>query len=105
MASEKTTAQDRIQGLLETRDQAGRLLCRLLADRERSEERFAEAGKRDPVTYVTGTSALERAIASTRAMIRDLDETIADLESDVSAPAAPIARPAPANLVQASTAR
>jgi hypothetical protein len=102
MVSDQTAADERIRGLVETRDQAGRLLCRLLGDRERSEERFAEAGKRDPVTYVTGTSALERAIASTREMIRHLDETIAELESDAAAPSA---RPVAAKLVQATTAR
>lgn len=105
MVSDQTAADDRVKAATEARDQAELLLRRLLADRERSEERFAEAGKRDPVTYVTGTSALERAITSTREMIRHLDEVIAEIESDVASPATLTKAPAPAKILQTTTAR
>jgi len=105
MVSDQTAANDRVKAATEARDQAESLLRRLLADRERSEERFAEAGKRDPVTYVTGTSALDRAIASTREMIRHLDQVITEIESEVSAPAALTETPAPAKVLHTTTAR
>jgi hypothetical protein len=103
MVSDQTAADDRVKAASEARDQAELLLRRLLADRERSEARFAEAGKRDPVTYVTGASALDCAISSTREMLRHLNELIAELESDIAAPAA--LTEAPAKILQTTTAR
>ena len=104
MVSDHSAADDRIRTAAEARDQAESLLRRLLADRERSEERFAEAGKRDPVTYVTGTRALECAIAATRAMIRHLDELIVELETEVTTPAELTATTAPVAVLQTTTA-
>lgn len=65
------------------RQQADGLLKRLLADRELSEQRLAASGKRDPIKTVTGVTALERAIASTRSMIADMDLLLADLDSGI----------------------
>ena len=65
---------------VEARDKANRLLRRLLADRQASEQRFAEAGKCDPIKYMTGISSLDRAIDSTRAMIEHIDDLLSELQ-------------------------
>ena len=74
---------ERIATTLEAREQAEEVLQRLLVDRRLSEQRFEEAGKRDPLKDLTGTSALDRAIQSTRQMIEHLDELIAGLEASL----------------------
>lgn len=62
------------------RQQAGDLLNRLMVDREAAERRQAETGRRDPLKAVTGTTALERAIASTREMISQMDVMFRELD-------------------------
>lgn len=64
------------------RKQAGALLDRLIADRELSERRSAETGKRDPMKFITGRTALDGAIASTREMIGQVDSLLATLQSE-----------------------
>lgn len=66
------------------RRQADQLLQRLQADRESSEQRLAASGKRDPLKTVTGATALERAIVSTRSMIAEMDLLLADLDSGIT---------------------
>lgn len=63
------------------RTQAAELLERLLEGREMSERRAAETGKRDPMKFITGHTALESAIASTRQMIADLDALLASADT------------------------
>lgn len=65
------------------RQQADGLLRRLLADRELSEQRLAASGRRDPIKTVTGVTALERAIASTKSMIAEMDLLLADLDCGI----------------------
>ena len=55
------------------------LLDRLLADRDASEQRLAETGKRDPIRTVTGRTALEGAIISARNMIDHIDDVLAQM--------------------------
>lgn len=68
-----------VESAVETRAQAGRLLDRLLHERRRSEQRFAEQGRPDTFKNVTGVSSLDRAIAATRDMIRSAETLIAEL--------------------------
>ena len=66
----------------ETRHQAGRLLRRLLIEQHHSDERFAQAGRRDPIKALTGFSALERAVVTTRDLISRIEEVMAELEAE-----------------------
>lgn len=68
------------------RQQAVELLDRLTADREQSERRHAETGKRDPMKFITGRTALDNAIASVREMIANMDALHGVLECDPPQP-------------------
>lgn len=67
------------------RDEMGGLLSRLLADREMSEKRQAEAGKRDPLKSITGRTAFDNAIASTRDMLTQMESLVSQLHSELPA--------------------
>jgi hypothetical protein len=84
MVSDVTTRQERRRVAAAARDQADALLRRLLQDRRQSEARFADAGKSDPLKELTGESAMDRAIASMREMIRRMDELLRELEADAA---------------------
>lgn len=56
------------------RDQADALLAKLIKDRAMCEQRLAERGQNDPIKVVTGRSAIDKAIAETRAVIRNVDK-------------------------------
>lgn len=56
------------------RDQADALLLKLIKDRAMCEQRLAEKGQADPIKVVTGQSAIDKAIAETRAVIRNVDK-------------------------------
>lgn len=58
----------------ELRAQAVRLLQRLMADRELSERRSSETGRRDPMKAITGRTAFDTAIAATQDIIRQIDD-------------------------------
>lgn len=60
------------------RDEACRLLDRLTLERDRCEQRFAEAGRSDPLKVVTGRTAMDNAVDDTRDMIRHMDELLAE---------------------------
>jgi hypothetical protein len=73
------------------RREAVGLLRRLEKNREAAERVCAETGKRDAMRFVTGCSAIERAIETTRGMIRNMDhllediaETYGDTEGDLT---------------------
>ena len=61
----------------ELRAQAVRLLQRLMADRELSERRSSETGRRDPMKAITGRTAFDTAIAATQDIIRQIDDATA----------------------------
>jgi hypothetical protein len=65
------------------RREAHQLLNRLVASREVTERRLQETGRRDPLRTVTGTTAIERAIACTRNMIADMDVLLAELDHGI----------------------
>jgi hypothetical protein len=71
-----------LQTVDETRSQAGRLLRQLLIDQRWNDERFAQTGRRDPLKSLTGFSALERAVATTREMIHRIDQVLVEMETD-----------------------
>ena len=71
------TRQFAVQESCEIRDQASDLLNQLLDHREQSEARFAEIGRTDPIKSITGRSAIDNAIETTRHLIRDIDGLIA----------------------------
>jgi len=66
------------------RSQAAQLLQTLIVDRDGSDQRHLEAGKRDPLRIVTGKSALDQAIASAQDMILAMDSMIADMTGEVT---------------------
>lgn len=68
---------------LRVRNEADGLLQRLLSDRQASEQRLAEAGKRDLIKSVTGASSLERAIQQTREMILNMDDLLAQMNLEL----------------------
>ena len=65
------------------RDQADALLAKLIKDRAMCEQRLAEKGQADPIKVVTGRSAIDKAIAETRAVIDNVDK----MHSNSSEPA------------------
>jgi len=60
------------------------LLRGLLTARERSEQFLQEAKRPDAIKSVTGRSAMDNAIASTRRMIDTLNRTLAELTSELT---------------------
>jgi hypothetical protein len=72
------------------RAQTADLLVRLIAERHMSERRMAEIGKRDAMKAVTGRTALDKAIESTREMIGRMDVILAKSHADVTMEPAPV---------------
>ncbi len=73
--------------LLETttaRDGAEAMLRGLLDARARSEQHLTELGSKDAMKLATGSSSIDKAIASTRGVIETLDRTIAQIKREFS---------------------
>lgn len=87
---------------LRMRRQAGDLLDRLMVDRDLSEQRQAEQGKRDPIKSITGRSAMDNAITATRDLVGRLDDLLAQM-SEGSPQVEIAARVAPRNLARNSS--
>ncbi len=66
------------------RGQASDIFHRLVVERDRSEQRLAQAGAADPIKLITGRSAIENAIAATREMMRRMDRLLAELKKKAS---------------------
>ena len=79
MVSDVKARQPGLNETLQMRRQAQELLDRLMADRDSSERRLAEAGKRDPMRAVTGQTAFDGAIASAKDMLTHIDTLLADM--------------------------
>ncbi|MCA9284734.1 MAG: hypothetical protein KDA22_05950 [Phycisphaerales bacterium] len=62
-----------------TRRYASRVLTALLQERELLEARMAAVGTRDPMKRITGHSAMENAISSTKEMIAAMDRMLAQM--------------------------
>jgi Ni,Fe-hydrogenase III large subunit len=87
MAAPGSTAP--LAHVVHVREQAAELLERLTADRARLEAVLAEGGRRDQIKWVTGSSALDNAIASTRQMIESMDRILATAPVRADRPAYP----------------
>lgn len=81
------------------RNQADRLLGDLLTARLGCEERLAESGRRDPMKFVTGRTALDNAILETRAMLSQMDQLLDEFRRDLDQ------LEAPAVMTMATTSR
>ncbi|MHC5022391.1 MAG: hypothetical protein ACYTGG_00575 [Planctomycetota bacterium] len=73
----------------EVRAQADGVLSHLLAERAACERQLAETDREDPIRTVTGRSALDDAIVSTRDMIREIDQFLTLPAGTRSAPSPP----------------
>ena len=69
-------SQSPVQATSDLKNQASDLLNQLLDHREQSEARYAEVGGIDPMKSVTGRSAIDRAIETTRNVIHELDNML-----------------------------
>ena len=69
----------KVAAVLEMRYQADRLLRRLIAERHGQEQRYREAGKRDPMKEMTGCSAMDDAVQEARRMREHLDGMLRSL--------------------------
>ena len=75
-SSSPVRSADAVADAIAARRRAGTVLDSLLVARMRLESRLTEGGRRDPIKAVTGHSAIENAIASTKAMIAALDRLV-----------------------------
>jgi hypothetical protein len=71
-----------INETIRLRHEAAGLLLRLEANQRANEQVCAEIGKRDAMRCITGRSAIERAIETTRGMIRDMDHLLSRFAED-----------------------
>lgn len=72
-------ASERLDETVKAREHAERLLLELMDTRAQSEERLAQLNRADVLKQVTGRSAIDNAIESTRRMI----ETFGRIEDDL----------------------
>lgn len=86
-ARRSQSVSDRTDILSETaraRTDAKRLLEGLIEARAQSEARLAELNRVDILKKLTGTSAMDTAIASTERMIDTLDRVLGEVESKLT---------------------
>ncbi|MHC5114131.1 MAG: hypothetical protein ACYTGP_06855 [Planctomycetota bacterium] len=80
------TVRDRVQVefrlAAQARGEADLVLSRLIENRLATEQRCADAGRPDPMKSLTGSSALDRAIATTRDIIHRMDDLLRELRTD-----------------------
>jgi hypothetical protein len=62
---------------------AAELLKGLVAAAAVSDEQLRQASRKDPMKVVTGRSAMENAVASTRRMIESLDRAVEEARKDL----------------------
>jgi len=68
-----------------TRERAEALLRGLIDARQVSERRLSELNQHDHLKHVTGRSAMDNAIETTRRMIESLNRTIGQFRDEMSA--------------------
>ncbi len=73
-----------VEDALRLRRQADDLLERLRETRAAAEARIEESGRPDPIKAVTGTSALDQAIRTTRSMIKHMDELMHQMDAELA---------------------
>jgi len=69
---------------VQARRQAEELLRGLLEAKSQTETYLTEIGREDPVKKLTGKSAIENAIASTKRMIETLDRAVDQVRRELS---------------------
>lgn len=69
---------------VQARRQAEELLRGLLEAKSQTETYLTEIGREDPVKKLTGKSAIDNAIASTRRMIDTLDRAVDQVRQELS---------------------
>ncbi len=69
---------------VEARRRAEELLRGLLEAKTQTETYLSEAGRDDPVKTLTGKSAIDNAISSTRRMIETLDRAVEQVRRELS---------------------
>ena len=84
MVTDSIPRQTELKLAVRGRNEADNLLERLLRDRRLSEQRLSAAGKQDQLRRVTGLSSMDRAIASTRALLRSVEELVRDIRGDAA---------------------
>jgi len=77
--AEELVVQTRVQ-----RDEAEALLAQLVAARSASERRLEAVGRGDLLKRVTGRSAMDNAIESTRRLVASFDRVLVELRSDLT---------------------
>jgi hypothetical protein len=65
------------------REHANDVLRQLIQEREHFRRRLEETGKRDPMTVITGRSAVDAAIARTRSMIAEMDKLLVQMNREL----------------------
>ncbi len=78
MVSDTQTMRSILSETKLMRQQAGLMLERLLETRMFIERRIEQSGRDDPMKSVTGHSAFDHAISSTRQLIGRMDELLGD---------------------------
>ncbi|MBL8964284.1 MAG: hypothetical protein KF787_00295 [Phycisphaeraceae bacterium] len=75
---------DILKESLDARRRAEELLKGLLSAKSQTEQYLSDAGREDPVKKLTGRSAIDNAIASTRRMIETLDRAMEQVRQELS---------------------
>lgn len=75
-----------INQTMRLRREAACLLRRLQANQQAHEQFCADTGKRDAMRFITGCSAIERAIETTRGMIRSIDDLLQEVADQLGDP-------------------
>lgn len=75
---------DILKESLDARRRAEDLLSGLLNAKSQTEQYLTDAGREDPVKKLTGRSAIDNAIASTRRMIETLDRAMEQVRQELS---------------------
>ncbi|MCP3905483.1 MAG: hypothetical protein GY715_17800 [Planctomycetes bacterium] len=82
----RNSAQEELRLAAQARGEADHVLSRLIDSRLATERRLRDTGRPDPLKVLTGSSALDRAIATTREIIRRMDDLLGELRDESPAP-------------------
>jgi hypothetical protein len=72
-----------LEETLAAKERAAALLKGLLAAAAVSDEQMRQTSRKDPMKVVTGRSAMENAVASTRRMIESLNRAVEEARKDL----------------------
>lgn len=89
----KNRIDQKLAEAVRLRDDAQMLLKRLLVERDQIEARLIEAGRRDPVKWVRGHSAMDDAIGAARSMVESMDRVLNGSATGVTPTPKPVKKP------------